>query len=654
MSEIVLPVESHEQHDVLLISMPFGIIDSPSIALGLLKGSLLPLNISVKALYFTLLFAEIISYRTYDDINRIDITSLAGEWIFAEALSGAGTLDTEGYCNDVLRRLSPAYSRQTPISEDEIKQYTSLAEKVNSFLDECVEQVLAQRPRIVGFTSVFQQQVASLALAKRLKAVDPDVFIVFGGANCEGAMGAEMVRQFPFIDAVVSGEGDIIFPTLVQRVLQGQPIFDLQGVYTRRKPVLLSPDERYPTAPSVRRMDDLPYPDFDDFFQQLQTSSHKRISSRVRMPYETSRGCWWGEKNHCTFCGLNGSTMTYRSKSAKRALEELVYLTNRHPGYRIGVVDNILDMKYFKDFVPMLAERALDTKLFYEVKANLKKEQLQMLHDAGITTIQPGIESLSDDILKLMRKGVKGLQNIQLLKWCDEIGIYVEWNMLWGFPSEAAVDYTKMAELIPLLHHLQPPNGISRIRLDRFSPNFDEAEQVGFTNVTPYSSYSYIYPLAGKHVANLAYFFTYEYLEPQEVKEGGEPIIALRKEINEWISKADTEFLWMEEIGSSLFILDGRKIATRSLTILTGLQKALYLFCDSAHSKSQLQDFVAEYAHGDEAKQDSEALLQPLVENSLMIHDGNSYLSLAVSTKVLSKTFQAILPPQKERQEVNV
>ena len=44
--------------------------------------------------------------------------------------------------------------------------------------------------------------------------------------------------------------------------------------------------------------------------------------------------------------------------------------------------------------------------------------------------IQPGIESLSDHVLKLMRKGTTALQNIQLLKWCREYGVQPEWNLL--------------------------------------------------------------------------------------------------------------------------------------------------------------------------------------------------------------------------------
>ena len=174
---------------------------------------------------------------------------------------------------------------------------------------------------------------------------------------------------------------------------------------------------------------------------------------------ETSRGCWWGERMHCTFCGLNGATMAFRSKSAPRALAELTHLAARHPGCDIQVVDNILDLKYFKTLLPELAERKLNVSLFYETKSNLKKDQVRLLRDAGVMTIQPGIESFSDRVLKQMKKGVSGLQNIQLLKWCKEIGVHPIWNFLMGFPGESPDDYFEMAELSARVCHLPQPSG---------------------------------------------------------------------------------------------------------------------------------------------------------------------------------------------------
>src|SRR5262249_33234084 len=155
-----------------------------------------------------------------------------------------------------------------------------------------------------------------------------------------------------------------------------------------------------------------------------------------------------GQVHHCTFCGLNGSTMTFRSKSPERAFEEIGILVERYPGLPVLVVDNIMDMRYLGTLLPRLQQLDRPVELFYEVKANLRKGQLQQLSASHVTMIQPGIESLSTPILKLMCKGVTAIQNLQLLKWCKELGIRPEWNFLCGFPGEPTREYARMAELV--------------------------------------------------------------------------------------------------------------------------------------------------------------------------------------------------------------
>jgi ribosomal peptide maturation radical SAM protein 1 len=606
--------------------MPFAQLFMPSIGLGLLKAGLSE-AVPTKVVYFAFRFAELIGPVLYCAISAGMPANhdLAGEWAFSHMLFDQSDSDVEQYIENVLRGAHPSHAKsddnRSEEREDFINQLLEVRGKVDAFLDECVEEVLSYNPRIVGFTSVFQQQVASLSLAKRLKQQRPEVFIVFGGANCEGPMGAEVIRQFPFVDCVVSGEGDLVFPELVRRVRSGLPISDLQGVVCRE-----NIDRPLKNAPSVTDMDLLPIPDFQDYFEGWE-ASHLDLPVKPRLLFETSRGCWWGEKNHCTFCGLNGMTMAFRSKSPERAMSELLHLVGKYPGHPVSVVDNILDYRYFKDFIPALAERGLDLELFYEVKANLRKEQVRALRDAGITMIQPGVESLSDGVLRLMRKGVRALQNIQLLKWCKELGVTPLWNFIWGFPRESPQEYARMAEMLPLLTHLPPPGSAARIRLDRFSPNYDDSEQLGFTNVSPYPTYSYIYRLSPEAVAGLAYYFSYEYTEPQEVASYVGP---LAQEVLKWIDGYATSDLFWVDKGTHLLIWDLRLAAEESLTVLAGEQRFLYMACDQTKNIRQLHElWLSQFAQAPDVVS-IEAHLQTLVSKGLVIKDGDSYLSLAI------------------------
>ena len=613
---------------VLLVSMPFGPLLQPSIGLSLLKSSLISLDITTQIRYFSLQFADCIGSSLYAHLasGYPSVTDLVGEWLFARALFGADKIDDDAYIEDVLHGRSSDHSINKPLEEDFIQHVFNARDQVEPFLDACVEQVIAAQPKLVGFTSIFQQQVASLALAKRIKDRSPEICIVFGGANCEGAMGAETVHQFSFIDALVSGEGDLIFADLVQRVLAQQPFADLQGVYTQQSNNMIVLNNYYANAPSVHEMDNLPIPNYDDFFAQLAEARFEE-QTPPRILFETSRGCWWGAKNHCTFCGLNGATLKYRSKSAQRALDELTTLTTAHPESPISVVDNILDMEYFKDFVPTLASCDLGVELFYEIKANLKKEQLQQMRAAGITQVQPGIESLSNQVLKLMHKGVSKIQNIQLLKWCKELGINVHWNFLWGFPGESPEEYTQMAAMIPLLTHLQPPVGCAKIRLDRFSPNFNQASELGLINVTPYPSYRYIYPFDDNAVHNLAYFFTFDYREEQPVEQY---TAALSEQIRTWCDIYATSDLFSVDKGKHLLIWDLRSMAHAPLTVLTGLQKELYLLCDKASSLRQLEQRLALNGEATIDQVEIAAQMEFLVKCGFMLRENNTFLSLAI------------------------
>ena len=596
------------QFDVVLVSMPFAPLHLPSAGLSALKPTLD--GIRSHTFYFGFPFADRAGLELYERIafKGIPEPALVGEWIFRPALFDSSEEEADRYLRSILQPGTP----RAVVSDAVLEEVLRAREQACAFVDECARRVIECSPRIVAFTSVFQQQVASLALARRIKQSNPEMFVLFGGANCEGVMGPEVVRQFRFVDAAVSGEADRVFPELIRRIRSGEELAGLAGVHTRATtafgPVALN-------TPPVRDLDALPYPDFDDFFEQFRGSA-AGASLTPRISFETSRGCWWGQVHHCTFCGLNGGNMAFRAKSAGRAMEELEYLTGRYPGYPVMVADNILDLGYFKDFIPELTRKKLAVRLFYEVKANLKKDQVRMLRDAGITQIQPGIESFSDEVLELMRKGIRGLQNVQLLKWCKELGIWPIWNLIWGFPGESPAEYSRMAERVPLLTHLPPPRAAMQIRLDRFSPNYESSGELGFANVRPAAAYAHIYPFAPGAVRNLAYYFEFDYQSPRDVEAYTRPLM---DQVQDWRAVHEQSEMFCAEQGDALWIWDLRPAAKRPLTILAGAEKAVYLACDAVRSVKSL----AEYGN-------AEDILGPMVEDGLMLRDGDSVISLAV------------------------
>jgi ribosomal peptide maturation radical SAM protein 1 len=614
------------EHDVLLVSMPFGSLCEPSIALGLLKAGLNRGGISCAVRYFTFPFAARIGEQLYLDLanGKPRTTTMLGEWLFAEALWGPGRLDGDAYVDEVLRERGRGargdHFAVTPEREELIEAVLRARAAVVSFVDDCLDEVVRRRPRILGFTSVFQQQIASLALASRVKQALPETFVVIGGANVEGVMGIESVRQFGFLDAVVSGEADAVFPQLVLRVLAGQAAEGLPGVVTRR--TLAQTDATSKAATGFIDLNALPYPDYDDYFQQLHFGSDVSPAP-VRVSFETSRGCWWGAKHHCTFCGLNGEKMTYRSKRPQRALDELIALSRRYPDHPISVVDNILDTNYFRTFLPRLRDSAAALNLFYEIKANVSKDQLRVLRDAGVTSLQPGIESLSTHVLRLMRKGVTMLQNIQTLKWCKELGIDVTWNIIWGFPGETARDYEQVAAMAPLLTHLQPPGLRAPIRLDRFSPYFEHAQHHGIINVRPHLAYEHLYDLPAPAIANLAYFFRFDYADGRQVQHYTAP---LRDQLDAWTQHHPTSDLSYADNENHLLVWDLRPAARRPLQVLDGLHREVLLACDRVHGMAHLGTLAERHGGPDTLS----GVLADLIDAGLLLTEDGHYLTLAL------------------------
>jgi ribosomal peptide maturation radical SAM protein 1 len=612
---------------VLLVSMPFGPVFSPSLGLSLLQARLAAEGRRARILYFTVDFAERIGQVLYSQIaveGKPSIRELAGEWIFSAGLFPPEPGRDRRYVDEVLRGGAAWTDRSgaRPVSEALIGRIVHARTLVAPFLDECLAVVAEAAPRLVGFTSVFQQHLASLGLARRIKEALPGTVVVMGGANCEDVMGAETVRRFPFLDGVVSGEGDVVFPEVVARVLSGRTLEGLPGVRTPAGVAAEFEQGRFPSAPRVLDLDTLPHPDYADYFERFGRSRF-RSQWQPSVFFESSRGCWWGERMHCTFCGLNGTSMAFRSKSAGRARAELGALARRHAGCDVQVVDNILDLAYFEDLLPGLAEDRLGLDLFYETKSNLRKEQVRLLRAARIRTIQPGIESLSDSVLRLMRKGVSALQNIQLLKWCTELGVQPAWNVLWGFPGEDPREYARMAEVVPLLTHLPAPVGASDIRMDRFSPNFTESERLGFEDVRPLAPYRHLYPgLPEDALANLAYYFSFRYRVPQDVAGYVRPLV---RALQAWRKQQGTSGLFAVDVDGRLWVWDLRPAARAPLHVLEGEERALYLACDAAADRRGLAG-----AHGLSADAVDERL-GPLVERGLMLRDGGRYLALAIT-----------------------
>ncbi len=610
---------------VALVNMPFASSRYPSIQLGLLQAILARHHIAATTHYFNLRFGARLGWEVFEIFCR-QTPRLLGDWVFARAAFGESAPNPWLYL-DLYRLELKAFAARFG---RELEYLARLREReAPSFVEECLDAVEWDEYDVVGFSSIFAQNTAALALARLLKSRYPRLITVFGGANFEDEMGLEYLRAIPWIDYAVTGEGDVAFPALLKRIASGDATPELPGV-ARRTVDGVSFGGR---APTVQDLDQLPDPDYADYFGIAAAVGlpARVLRQPVKLPYESARGCWWGAKHHCTFCGLNGMGMAYRSKSPARVLAGFAELAGRYGIHDFVAVDNILDMRYVRQVFGVLADRPRAYSFFHEVKANLTREQLDLLAQGGITSIQPGIESLNTRLLQLMRKGTTAIQNVCLLKWARHFGMEVLWNLLVGFPGECAEDYERQMAVLRLIPHLPPAYG-GAIELHRFSPYYTEAETLGIRNVRPDTAYGHIYP-STLDFDRIAYFFEFEALETLS-REAHEP---LYQHILWWRrvwGRAGAPFLTYRRDAEQLIVTDGRQPgASPLLHTFDGPEARVYEFCGPTHHgvRKVVEDLQMHGFPDDQAV--ALSALDQFTKLGLMLEEDGRYLSLALPEK---------------------
>ncbi len=615
-----------DERPVALVSLPWQALDAPSLQVGLLHELLRDAGLPVRAHSLHLGFLDFLATAfagekqpfTAEDYRFISdrwAELAVGDWIFAiESVRAASPQKDKQYAELVTRRGMP---------KDLLKRLQRLRQRVPVFLAAAADEILAESPSVVGFTLTFTQTFASIGLAHELKQRDPSLRIVIGGAACAAPMGRGLLEAFPWIDAAVSGEAEAVAPALFRALRDGEPVPELPGVARREG------DQALAAPPEGKRadMDAVPRPTFDEFFARLERSP-VRAAITPRIPFESARGCWWGEKAHCTFCGLNAMDMTFRSKSPDRTLDELIGLSKRYRVMDFTAVDNIIDKGYLKSVVPELASRGLDLRIFYESKANLAREEIRLLSRAGVRKLQPGIESLSTHTLKLMKKGVTGMQNVRVLKWCAIDGIEVAWNLLFGFPGELPEEYDAMAELLPSLAHLPPP-ALGPIVIDRFSPYHEFAADYGIELVAPLPHYPLLYDVEEPTLSELAYTFQHRYADGRDPKSY---VVGLSKRLRRWHKEfAQNQGALSYRRGPGfLHVADARTTTENATYELEGLEAATYDAIDDGVTVSRVRERVALTLGTKPAEDEVRRTLDDFVDARIAMREHGRYLSLAM------------------------
>jgi radical SAM superfamily enzyme YgiQ (UPF0313 family) len=239
----------------------------------------------------------------------------------------------------------------------------------HEYWESVVSRILAQETHIVGFSIYFSNRFVSLELARRIKARDPKIKVVFGGPAClKFSKCLELIKE-DSVDAVVFGEADISLPRLVDE-------FDRSGELKAGPGILLSesPETWREEQETVSDLDTLPYADFTDFNLSLYPGGKS---------LHTSRGC----VRRCTFCS-EWRASRYRQMSGQRIYAEIEHQINQDPQTTEFIfADSLLngDMKALSSFCDLLLRGSLKITWggYAIVRPEMTRDFMEKMYRAG-------------------------------------------------------------------------------------------------------------------------------------------------------------------------------------------------------------------------------------------------------------------------------
>jgi ribosomal peptide maturation radical SAM protein 1 len=600
---------------VALVSMPTLSARFPSFQLGLLKPVLESRGIPAQTFSLFMYFGAHVGWRLGETISDV-YPCMVGEWVWSKAAFG-DFADADEYIRiheDGLRGIC----HRAGCTTDDLRRVRDVA--APAFIDFCLDSIDWTRFGLVGLSVVFQQTLASVALARALKARHPSLPVIMGGASFEDDIAEEIMRGVPEVDFVHCGDAEESFPEMIRRLYAGESMRGLRGVMWRGEGGRVEYAGR---APNLADMNRTPMPDFDEYFYARREGGYDAWdgAQEVMIPLETARGCWWGVKNHCTFCGLNRSGMEFRAKSVENVVGQLEELSRRYGILHFNAIDNIISPEYIDGLFGRLAEAHADIRLHYEVRPSLSRAQLRHMRAGGLFSIQPGVESFSTRVLKLMRKHTTGMRNLELIKWCTYYGINNLYNILVGFPGETAEDYRLHCEIIPKIHHWQPPWALARARADRGSPMFTEPETQSITRLTPSPCYDFLFPKDRFDLRRVSYYFEHE-MENTVGEAGYEELFEAGAVWQRRWREHPRPYLRYRKSVATVMIEDGRNTRARSHTY-SDERAALYEFCADARSRREIDTRFEAAPWLDAALEEFKAL-------ALMLELDGRHLSLAL------------------------
>ena len=608
---------------VVLVSTPWPLYSRPSIQLGTLKAYLrrdFP-ELKVHALHVYLKVAESIGYKLYGAISERTwlAETVYGALLYPERTNEIETL----FCREV---------RGKPDLRN--VDFKTLTLRVKEASDAVITGVKWDRIGLAGFSICLCQLTSSLYFIKRIKQSFPNLRVVAGGSMFSGDTIPGLLDMFPEIDFVVNGEGELPLSQLVRQLSRAESHEEMPPI-----PGIVQRDSKNAGTPvSFCQMDtlvNLPPPDYDDYFRLLESFSPEK-NFFPTLPAEISRGCWWrrsrsaGKTSGCAFCNLNLQWDGYRSKAPAQVVSEIDHLTAKHKVLSVAFMDNLLPARESPEIFDRIGKLNKDFRLFAEIRASTPRHLLQAMQAAGMHEVQVGIEALSTRLLKKLNKGTTAIQNLEIMKHCEEFGVANVSNLILNFPGSDDLDVQETLRSLEFALPFRPLRFV-HFWLGLGSPVWQNPRAFGLRAVFNHSNYATIFP---PDVFRAMRFMIQAYRgDLGHQRRLWQPV---KKKIRAWKSayvkihngQSSSPILSFRD-GQDFLIIRQKRLNAEPLTHrLVGTSRGIYIFCQEHRS---LKRILRKFPGMGEDR--VVPFLKMMVDKRLMFEENGKYLSLAVPVK---------------------
>jgi len=325
-----------------------------------------------------------------------------------------------------------------------------------------IENVLMDiQPKAVGISSKAVDIPSTIRLAEICKRVSPDTVVMLGGTSSTISW-EYLINKTTSFDFYVLGEGEETVLELMQWILGSREASDLKKI---NGIVYKDSSDKLVVNPGrglVMDLDQFPFPNREVMFRVNNDQDYEFILETGDIL--ASRGCPFP----CQFCSASASWGTKKSRlrSIDNIISEIVMLKEKYNQKFFIFWDDLftVNRKRVKEFCRRLIDMKLDIEWLCLIRINdVDTELLQLMKDAGCREIQIGIESGSDRVLDLIKKGTTLEKIYEKFPIIKSLGIRWSIFLVLGFPGEKKHE---MISSMKLINTLLP----NRVEIRLFSP----------------------------------------------------------------------------------------------------------------------------------------------------------------------------------------